>query len=77
MAEFGLWGLYFFEEEGVTVTVTSDRYCDMLQNFLRPKVDELEDDVWFQQDGGHSPHFSSFTLDFERNVPRSSDLFAR
>jgi len=51
MAEFGLWGLYFFEEEGVTVTVTSDRYCDMLQNFLRPKVDELEDDVWFQQDG--------------------------
>ena len=34
IAEFGMWGLYFFEEEGVTVTVTSDRYCDMLRNFL-------------------------------------------
>ena len=44
-------GPYFFEEKGVTVTVTSDRYYDMLQNFLPPKVDELEEDVWFQQDG--------------------------
>ena len=35
----------------MTVTVTSDRYCDMLQNFLRPKLHELEEDVWFQQDG--------------------------
>ena len=47
-----MWGLYFFEEEGVTVTVSSDRYCDMLQNFLRPKLDELEEEyAWFQQDG--------------------------
>ena len=51
IAEFGMWGPYFFEEEGVTLTVTSDRYCDMLRNFLRPKLDELEEEVWFQQDG--------------------------
>ena len=45
IVEIGVWGLHFFEEEGVTVTVTSDRYCDMLQNFLRPKLDELQEDV--------------------------------
>jgi hypothetical protein len=44
-------GTYFLEEEGAIVTVTLDRYCDMLQNFLRPKFDELEEYVWFQQDG--------------------------
>ena len=26
------------EDEGATVTVTSDRYCKMLERFLRPKV---------------------------------------
>jgi hypothetical protein len=58
IAEFGMWGPYFFEEEGVTVTVTSDQCCDMLQNFLRSKLDELEEDVWFQQDGAtaHTSH---------------------
>ena len=53
------WGPYFFEEEGATVTVTSDRYCEMLERFLRPKVAQLladyePDDVWFQQDGATS-----------------------
>ena len=56
MGNFGVWGPYFFEEEGSTVTVTSDRYCEMLERFLRPKVIQLladrnPDDVWFQQDG--------------------------
>jgi hypothetical protein len=36
--------------------VTSDRYCAMPENFLRPKLDDLFDEhgaenVWFQQDG--------------------------
>lgn len=31
-----------FEERGVTVTVTADRYVDMLRNFLEPKLRELE-----------------------------------
>jgi transposase len=47
---------YFFEEAGVIVTVNANRYCDMLENFLRPKIDEYGDehnleDFWFQQDG--------------------------
>jgi hypothetical protein len=39
--EFGMWGPYFFEEDNVTVTVTSDRYCAMLENFLQAKLDDL------------------------------------
>jgi hypothetical protein len=37
--ESGVWGPYFFEEDDVTATVTSDRYCAMLENFLRPKLE--------------------------------------
>ena len=49
VGSFGVWGPYFFEEGGVTVTVTADRYVDMLRNFLEPKLRELEhSDVWFQ-----------------------------
>jgi hypothetical protein len=46
MSSIGIIEPYFFEEGGVTVTVTANRYYDMLENFLRPKID-----VWFQQDG--------------------------
>jgi hypothetical protein len=34
VAPFGVIGPYFFEEDGVTVTVNSDRYIHMLNNFL-------------------------------------------
>ena len=59
-------GPYFFDE-GVTVSMTSDRYCDMLENFLRPKVDELEEDVWFQQDGT-TAHTSRSSLSILREM---------
>ena len=53
MGSFGVWGPYFFED--ATVTVTSDRYCEMLERFLRPKVAQLlADCVWFEQDGATS-----------------------
>ena len=53
VAELGIWGLYFFLEDNVTVTVNSDQYCEMLETFLRPKLNMLDDmdNVWFQQDG--------------------------
>ena len=59
MGSFGVWGPYFFEEESATMTVTSHRYCEMLERFLHPKVAQLladyePDDVWFQQDGATS-----------------------
>ena len=53
IARFGIWGPYFFEEENVVATVNSDRYCKMLENFLKPRLNEREDQhpLWFQQDG--------------------------
>jgi hypothetical protein len=39
--EFGMWGPYFFEEDDVTVTVTSDRYCAMLESFILSKLDDI------------------------------------
>lgn len=55
ISEFGIWGPYFFEEDNVAVTVNSNRYCVMINTFLRPKVNELNDrDIWFQQDGATS-----------------------
>ena len=42
---------YFFEDkEGVMVTATAQRYQQMIENCLRPAIqDNLE--MWFQQDG--------------------------
>ena len=45
-------GPYFFEDEhNNTVTVNAERYEQMLVNFLFPKVNELANVFWFQQDG--------------------------
>lgn len=70
--KFGVWGPYFFEQDGVTVTVNSDRYCAMLQNFLRPKLGDVFDEhgaenVWFQQDGATS-HTSRRSLGILREM---------
>lgn len=52
-----IFGLYLFEDnEGNTVTVTSDRYVDkdILNNFFIPSLDELDIDTGFinsQQNG--------------------------
>jgi hypothetical protein len=71
--EFGLWRVrIFFEEDDVTATVTSDQYCAMLENCLRPKVDDLldqhgADNVWFQQDGA-TAHTSRRSLGILREM---------
>jgi hypothetical protein len=54
--QLGVIGPYFFEEEGVTVTVNSEHYVAMLRNFLQPRMEEIVEeeelgDVWFQEDG--------------------------
>ena len=43
IARFGIWGPYFFEEKNVVATVNSDRHCKMLENFLKPRLNERED----------------------------------
>ena len=54
ISKVGIVGPYFFEEEGATVTVTSERCVEMLRNFLRPQLQSLwvnMEEMWFQQDG--------------------------
>ena len=53
MSRLGVVGPYFFQEGGETMTVTSNWYCEMLENFLRPRLEEFDgsEDFWFQQDG--------------------------
>jgi len=50
----GVIGPYFFEENGITTTVNSARYIDMINNFLEPELWSRRinnQNVWFQQDG--------------------------
>jgi hypothetical protein len=55
IAFFGVPGPYFFEDnEDALVTVTSERYVEMLLNFCEPELRSRGMDlssVWFQQDG--------------------------
>jgi len=45
-------GIYFFDEDDCAVTVNSERYVAMIQEFFAPAVEELNAGlVWFQQDG--------------------------
>ena len=44
----------FFEENGITTTVNSARYIDIINNFLEPELRSRrinKQNVWFQQDG--------------------------
>ncbi|XP_045457214.1 uncharacterized protein LOC123667306 [Melitaea cinxia] len=61
-------GPFFFEnDQGATVTVTSERYIDMINIFFVPQLQEEGIDkssVWFQQDGAtaHTARVSMGTL---------------
>lgn len=88
----GIIGPHFYEDaRGNAVTITGDRYRDMLENFLVPELDRLGlQHVWFQQDGATS-HTANDTMDILREIfpgrimskrgdidwpPRSPDLTA-
>lgn len=38
VGKFGIVGPYFFEKNGNTVTVTADRYVNMVNNFLKTEL---------------------------------------
>lgn len=72
ISQFGVLGPYFFEEDGVTVTVNSERYVVMLQNYLQPRMEEIIENeglgvVWFQQDGA-TAHTARISLNILRNM---------
>ena len=72
ISQFGVIGPYFFEEEGVTSTVNSERYAAILQNFLQPRMENIVEnealgDVWFQQDGA-TTHTARMSLNVLRRM---------
>lgn len=79
----GIIGPYFFEDgRGRAVTVDSDRYVDMLNNFFEPALQDFDGynrDTWFQQDG-NTCHTSNRSLPViqalfpEKLISRRGDL---
>lgn len=67
----GVIGPYFFENErGHTVTVNTERYIAMLQNFLAPTLQDFDgfnQRSWFQQDGA-TCHTSNDSLSAVREI---------
>ena len=59
----------------MTLTVNSERYVSILQNFLQPRMEEIVEaeglgDMWFQQDGA-TAHTARISLSvFRRMFPR-------
>ena len=54
IGRFGVVGPYFFEENDITVTVTSQRYINMINNFFIPELQRRQlnfENLWYQQDG--------------------------
>ena len=66
----GIIGPCFFEnEQGAAVTVNSERYRAMLNEFLFPKIEEDDvDDIWFQDFDGATCHTANVTIDLLRTV---------
>ena len=47
-----VYGLYFFENDNATVTVTGERYCSMIRGFLIPELERQNvHQTWFRKDG--------------------------
>jgi len=71
VSQLGIIGPYFFEnerEEGVTIN--SERYLGMLQEFLIPHLEENEvglGKIWFQQDGA-TAHTARVSIAFLQTI---------
>ena len=59
-------GPYFFKNEGENVTVTGARYRQMLEDFVRPWV-QNKPSMWFQQDGA-TAHTARETLNLLQDI---------
>lgn len=72
MSARGIVGPYFFEDgRGRTLTVNSERYVEMLDEFFVPQLQNFpgyNQRTWFQQDGATS-HTSN------RSLPRVREIF--
>ena len=73
-------GPYFFEDDtGSAVTVTKERYVEMLEHFFIEDSHEICSETFFQQDGA-TPHTANLSMDWlrerfpERLISSKSDF---
>lgn len=69
ISQRGIIGPFFFEEHGSQVTVTKERYVEVLEDYwkeLKSLYPSLMSKFWFQQDGA-SPHTSHLSRDWLRD----------
>lgn len=70
MSSSGIVGPYFFEDaRGNAVTITSQRYADMLENFFAPHLARfgVNEETYFQQDGATS-HTARVSMNIARQL---------
>ncbi|PNF43879.1 hypothetical protein B7P43_G02806 [Cryptotermes secundus] len=66
----GVIGPYFFEEDNHAVTVNSQRYVIMFENFFEPALEEMHlGNVWFQQDGATAHTARASMTDLRAKFP--------
>ena len=75
ISERGIIGPFFFEEHGAQVTVTKERYMEVLEDFKKEQESlypSLMTKIWFQQDGAssHTSNMSRETLGSVSSVTR-------
>lgn len=79
ISQFGVIGPYFFEEDGVTVTVNSERYVALLQNYLQPRMEEIIENeglgVVRLQHYGATAHTVWISLNILIHVSRTCGVF--
>lgn len=66
LSSAGIIGPFFYEEDGETTTVTSQRYLTILKTKFLPELERRDiemNNVWFQQDGA-TPHTARIVLEW-------------
>jgi hypothetical protein len=76
LSRVGIIGPYFFEENEVAVTVNSDRYVNMIEDFLFAK--SCRNGYWgcvVSAGWSHGTHGANCNACFVGTLPRAPDLF--
>ncbi|XP_069594588.1 bromodomain-containing protein 7 isoform X2 [Ranitomeya imitator] len=68
ISRVGIIGPYFFQDNGRAITVNSERYLSMIQDYFQLALEAMElEDTWFQQDGA-TAHTARVTMNCLRQM---------
>ena len=74
LSRVSIIGPWFLEENEQAVSVTSDRYVNMINECFLPALNQMGvENVWFQQDGA-TAHTARINDCFAAELPRTSHL---